>query len=275
MVKTKPFACRTITVGDVSLNVVVQGHGPDVMLLHGFPDSHQLWRNQIPALVAAGYRVIAPDLRGFGDSDAPRATPAYAVPCHVADLVGILDALGIARVRLVGHDWGAVCGWALAAAHPERVDRYVAMSVGHPSAYARGGLMQKLKGYYVLLLQLRGLAEFMLRLGDWRLLRLITRYEAELPKWKAELSRPGRLTAAVNIYRANLGMIFPGERPRVKVPVLGIWSSRDIALSEKQMLMSADYVDAPWRYRRIEGANHWMPLDAPDEVNALLLDYLR
>jgi pimeloyl-ACP methyl ester carboxylesterase len=269
------FTGRKLAVNGITLNVVVEGEGPDVMLVHGFPDSHQVWRKQIPALVAAGYRVIAPDLRGFGDSDVPTEVSAYAVPRFAADLKGVLDALGIAKVRLVGHDWGAVSSWGLVINHPERVDRYVAMSVGHPSAYPRGGLAQKLKGYYVVLLQLRGIAEFLLTAANWRFFRLITSYDAEFPLWKADMSRPGRLTAALNIYRANLGLIFPREYPKVKVPVLGVWSSRDIALAEKQMVLSREYVDAAWRYERIDGANHWLQLDAPDRVNALLLDYLR
>jgi len=268
------FASRRIVVDGVALNVVVEGDGPDVLLVHGFPDSHQVWRKQIPALVAAGYRVIAPDMRGFGDSDAPAAVSAYAVPRFVADLVGVLDALGVARVRLVGHDWGAVCGWALAIAHPGRVDRYVAMSVGHPSAYPRGGLAQKLKGYYVLVMQPPGVAEFLMRVGGWRLFRWITRYPTEFPRWQADLSRPGRLTAAIGIYRANLGLILARRYPNVKMPVLGIWSSRDIALAERQMVLSGEYVDAGWRYERVDGASHWLQLDQPDRINALLLDFL-
>jgi pimeloyl-ACP methyl ester carboxylesterase len=269
------FANRRVTVNGVALNVVIEGEGPDVMLVHGFPDSHEVWRKQIPALVAAGYRVIAPDLRGFGDSDAPTEVTAYAVPRFVADLVGVLDVLGIAKVRLVAHDWGAVCGWAFAIAHPDRVNRYVAMSVGHPEAYPRGGIAQKLKGYYVLFMQLRGVAEWLLKLGDWWFFRVITGFHDEFPVWKRQMSRPGRLTAAVNIYRANLGLILPKKFPRMKVPVLGVWSSADIALAEKQMVISGEYVDATWCYVRVEGASHWLQLDAPAQVNALLLGYLR
>jgi pimeloyl-ACP methyl ester carboxylesterase len=272
--KAAAFASRKIAVSGITLHVMVEGEGPDVLLVHGFPDSHQVWRKQIPALVAAGYRVIAPDMRGFGESAAPAEVSAYAVPRFVADLVGLLDALGIAKARLVGHDWGAVCGWAFAIAHPERIDRFVAMSVGHPSAYPRGGLMQKLKGYYVLVCSL-GVAESLLTFGGWRFLRLMASYDVEFPRWKADLSRPGRLTAAISIYRANLGLLRAKHHLRVKVPVLGVWSSRDLHLTEKQMLLSSEYVDAAWRYQRIEDANHWLPLDAPDEVNALLLDYLR
>jgi pimeloyl-ACP methyl ester carboxylesterase len=269
------FNSRRIVVGGVSLNVVVEGVGPDVLLIHGFPDSHQVWRKQIPALVAAGYRVIAPDLRGYGDSDMPPDVASYAVEPVVADLVGVLDALGVAKVRLVGHDWGAMIGWLLAIAHPSRVDRYAALSVGHPNAYSRAGLMQKLKGYYILVIQARGLAEWLMRLGDWWFFRLMTRYAAEFPVWKAEMVRPGRLRAALGLYRANLWLVLPQKFPQVTVPVLGVWSSDDLFLTEQQMLRSGEHVNAAWRYERLDGVNHWMPLSAPERVNALLLDFMR
>jgi pimeloyl-ACP methyl ester carboxylesterase len=269
------FEPRKYRVNGMELNAVVAGEGPDVLLVHGFPDTHEVWRLQIPVLVDAGFRVIAPDTRGCGESDAPARVADYAVDRLVADLVALLDVLGVEKVRLVGHDWGAVISWHLAIAYPRRVDRYVAMSVGHPTAYASGGIMQKIRGYYVLLLQLRGVAEFLLTRRDWRLFGGMTRYPDALPRWRVSLSRPGRLTAAVNYYRANLGLIVSARCPSAKVPVLGLWSSGDAFLTERQMLASRRHVEGPWRYARIEGANHWLQLTAPDEVNRLLLEYLR
>ncbi len=268
------FNRRTVTVNGQQLNVIVEGAGPDVLLVHGFPDDHTVWRHQIPALVAAGYRVIAPDTRGCGDSAIPLSTSDFKIEKLVADLVGLLDALGIRKVRLVGHDWGAVQAWHLALWHPERVERYMALSVGHPLAYAHGGVAQKLKGYYVLLIQLRGFAEFFARSFDWWPLRMMTRYPAEFPHIRERLSRPGRLTAGFNYYRANLGLIFPAQYPRVKVPVVGIYSDGDLFLTEAQMRNSERFCDAGWEYIRVDGANHWLQLDAPERVNALLLEHL-
>ena len=268
------FNHRTVSVNGQQLNVIVEGDGPDVLLVHGFPDDHTVWRHQIPALVAAGFRVIAPDTRGCGDSAIPAHTGDFKIEKLVADLVGVLDALGIQKVRLLGHDWGAVQAWHLALWHPERVERYVAMSVGHPRAYATGGIAQKLKGYYVLLIQLRGLAEFLARSFDWWPLRMITRYPAEFPHIKARLSRPGRLTAGFNYYRANIGMLLPRELPRAVVPVVGIFSDGDIFLTEAQMRNSAQFCDAGWKYILVEGANHWLQLDAPERVTALLCEHL-
>jgi pimeloyl-ACP methyl ester carboxylesterase len=189
---------RRLRVNGIELAVWIAGEGPPVLLLHGFPDTHAVWRRQISALVAAGYRVIAPDLRGCGQSEAPPAVAAYRIEQLVADVTGLLDALGVERVKLVAHDWGAVIGWQLCIRHPARVERYAALSVGHPNAYAHGGLLQKLKGYYILLFQLRGLIECLLRAGNWWMFRVFTRFPEEFPHWRASLARPGRLTAGIN-----------------------------------------------------------------------------
>jgi pimeloyl-ACP methyl ester carboxylesterase len=135
----------------LALSVQIEGSGPPVLLIHGFPDDHQVWRHQIPALVSAGYTVIAPDLRGCGRSDMPLPVADYRIARLVADLVAVLDALHIGQAKVVGHDWGAVLGWQLAIRHPQRVERYVALSVGHPNAYAAAGVEQKLKGWYALM----------------------------------------------------------------------------------------------------------------------------
>lgn len=268
------FNRRTVVVNGVRLNVIVEGEGPDVLLVHGFPDDHTVWRHQISALVAAGYRVIAPDTRGCGDSEMPPRSADYKIEKLVADLVGLLDALGIDKVRLVGHDWGAVQAWHFALWHPARVERYIALSVGHPGAYASGGIAQKLRGYYIWLIQLRGLIEWLVRAGNWWLLGVLTRYPAEVPHIRQRLSRPGRLTAGCNYYRANLGMLFRAQCARAAVPVVGIYSDGDIFLTEAQMRKSEPFCDAGWKYIRVEGANHWLQLDAPERVNSLLLQYL-
>jgi pimeloyl-ACP methyl ester carboxylesterase len=265
---------RRVRVNDVELNIVTQGDGPAVLLVHGFPDDHTVWRNQIPALVDAGYRVIALDTRGCGESEIKPRESDYAIDKLVADLVGLLDALGIAKVRLVGHDWGALQGWCFAMQHPKRVDRYVAMSAGHPAAYASGGLVQKLKGYYVFCIQLRGLIEFLVTRFDWLLFGLLLHYPAEFPHIRARLSRPGRLTAGFNYYRANLRPMHSKVFPPVKVPVVGIWSDGDIFLTEDQMRGSERYCDAGFRYFRIDGANHWLQLTASEKLNPLLLQLL-
>ena len=183
--KTIPTS-RRYSVNGIEMHVVIAGSGPDVLLLHGFPDSHELWRHQIPALVAAGFRVIAPDLRGFGLTEIPKGgVAAYRADNLVADVVSLLDVLGVAKVRLVAHDWGAAIGWLVAIWHPERIDRYVAISVGHPKAYARGGVKQKLMGWYILMFQLRGLAEWLFSFNNFALFKRLSGFPQELPNWRA------------------------------------------------------------------------------------------
>ena len=266
---------RLIRLRDVELSVRVAGQGPDVLLIHGFPDDHEVWREQVPALVAAGFRVIAPDTRGCGQSSVPPRVSDYHVDRLVDDLVGVLDALGVEKARLVGHDWGAVQAWYLAIRHPERVERCIAMSVGHPYSYWHAGLLQKLRGFYTMVVQLRGLAELMVRAFDWWMFRRFARFPSEFPRIRARLERPGRLTAGFNYYRANLWTVIRQAPERVRVPVVGAWSDGDRFLVERQMTGSAAFCDAGWTYVRLDGLHHWMQLDDPARINALLLEYLR
>ncbi len=266
---------RAYQVNGIRMNVAIAGEGPDVLLVHGYPDTHMVWRKQIPDLVEAGYRVIAPDTRGCGETEMSSRRGYYHIDNLVADLTGLLDVLDVEKVRLVGHDWGSAICWQLAIDHPERVDRFVAISTGHPMAYRRGGLNQKLKGYYTMLFQLPWLPEILLRSFSWFGFRQMTRYPQELAQWQSQLSRPGRLRAGLNYYRANLQLFLGGDAGNVKVPVMGVWSSGDLFLSEAQMRDSGRYVDESFRYERIEGPNHWLQLSGAEKFNPLLLDYLQ
>jgi pimeloyl-ACP methyl ester carboxylesterase len=261
----------------VGLEVLDEGSGPAVLLLHGFPDSSRLWRNQVPVLVSAGFRVVAPDLRGFGESDAPAAVEDYALPRIVADVVAVLDALEVERAHVVGHDWGAAVAWLVAAFVPDRVDRLVAMSVGHPASLRERTIEQREKAWYQLLFQF-DVAEELLTRDDWRLFRDWVRGDGDMERAIADLSRPGRLTAGLNWYRANLHPQLEAEGrpplPPIAAPTLGIWSTGDNYLTEDRMIGSAEQVTGPWRYERVEDASHWLQLDQPERVNALLLEFL-
>jgi pimeloyl-ACP methyl ester carboxylesterase len=224
--------------------------------------------------VQAGYRVVVPDLRGCGETDAPVGKTNYVIKTLIKDVTGMMDHLGIKSARFIGHDWGAIIGWFVAIEHPECVERYVAMSVGHPTAYKRGGIEQKLRSLYAFAFQFPYITEVMTKSFNWLLLRVYTKDHPEVSYWIKDKARPGRLTAGLNWYRANLLRMLFGSTEHAKVPVLGIWSSGDYSLTEKQMKQSALYVDAPWRYKRIENSSHWIQLDAPERLNTLLIDYL-
>jgi pimeloyl-ACP methyl ester carboxylesterase len=269
---------RKSVVGDgVTLAVLDVGEGKPVVLLHGFPDSSHLWRRQLQALVDAGLRVIAPDLRGFGESGRPEHVDDYALSHSVRDVLAVLDALGVERAAVVGHDFGAALAWLVAAFAPERVERLVAMSVGHPNATRERSIEQREKAWYQLLFQFEA-AEQLLMLDGWKLFRDLLRDQGDLYRYLADLSRPGALTAGLNWYRANLAPERALEQrppvPAVAAPTLGLWSSGDNYLTEDGMTRSAEHVSGPWRYERIEDASHWLQLDRPDRVNPLLVEFL-
>jgi pimeloyl-ACP methyl ester carboxylesterase len=264
---------QMLKVHGLDMYVSSLGEGPPVLLLHGFPDSHSVWRHQMRALADAGYRAIAPDLRGYGRSQAPADVASYSIEHLRDDVTGLLDALGIGQVILVGHDWGAAVAWQVAMHAPGRVERLVALSVGHPAAFVSAGLVQRLRSFYMAIFAVPGLAERLLPLGDWWFMRRYISDAAQVAQWRSDFSVPGRLTAALNYYRANLKMAARRNWPPVTMPVLGVWSSRDAALTEEQMRGSASHVAGPFRYERIDGVDHWMQLAAPAQVNALLLDF--
>jgi pimeloyl-ACP methyl ester carboxylesterase len=258
----------------VVLNVREAGKGPAVLLLHGFPDSRRLWNEVSPLLVAAGYRVIAPDLRGYGRSEAPVGVSNYSLGHIVADLRVLIAKLTRDEpVRVIGHDWGAIAAWCLALEHPDLVAANVVLEIGHPREYAVSGLEQKMKGLYTLAWQWPGLSELWLRRNDFAGLRGWARHHPRLEPCIADMSRPGRLTAALNWYRANLRRVLLGRWSDCTVPTLGVWGDRNHCVAEDQMRLSQRRMQAPWRYERIAGARHWLPLDQPERLADLALEW--
>lgn len=246
---------------------------PVALLLHGFPDAAAMWQPQIDALHANGYRCIAPDTVGCGESQIATTRADYNVLRIVADVVALLDHLRLDEVDVVGHDWGAVQAWLLAARHPQRVRRLVALSVGHPMAYARAGTDQKIAGWYIAFFLLAGLSERLLS-GEGRLsLRRVFASHPQMDEVLHRLRAPGRLTAALRIYRASLVTALFTSHPAVAAPTLGIWSRGDRFLVESQMAGSARYVTGPWTYRET-GGGHWIPIEQPDWLNRQLLSFL-
>lgn len=266
-----------ITINELKFSVTEEGHGRPILMLHGFPDSARLWRQQIPALVGAGFRVIAPDQRGFGKTDRPAGKSDYHIQHSLADAVALLDYFELDSVDLISHDWGAAVGWSLSAFHPDRVKRHAALSVGHLTALWNAGIAQRRLAWYMLLFMREGQAEEILMRDDWQWFRELFNHHPEMEAWIQDLGRPGALTAGLNWYRANVDVdTWTREgwvMPNVTVPTMGVWSTGDDYLTEVQMASSAQYVDAEWRYERVVGASHWLMLDRPNAVNALLLDF--
>jgi pimeloyl-ACP methyl ester carboxylesterase len=268
-----------IEANGLGFEVAEEGAGTPVVLLHGFPDTSTLWRHQVAALTSAGFRTIAPDMRGRGRSDRPPDVADYALTKIVGDVTGIMDALGVQRAHVVGHDWGAAVAWLVAMLAPARVDHLVAISVGAPGAGGAPTLEALQKSWYRILFQFEGVAEDLIQRNDWYLMRLLLHgREDELAAYIANLSQPGALTAGLNWYRANL----PVERllgpapalPPVAAPTMGVFGTADVALTEDAMVSSASKVKGAWRYERMEGVGHFIPLEEPDRLNRLLLDFL-
>jgi pimeloyl-ACP methyl ester carboxylesterase len=267
-----------IDVNGISLHVEEQGAGPAVLLLHGWPDSARLWRHQMPALAGAGYRVIAPDQRGFGRSARPAEVSAYRPDVLLADVVGLLDALEVDAAHVVGHDWGAFVAWLIASRCPDRVRSLTALSVPHPGAPRT--LRQREMGWYQLFFQFEGVAEAWLQHDDWALLRQLLRDDGDMEQYLADLSRPGALTASLNWYRAILAPQpppppdAPSPWPQLPMPTMGVWSEQDHYLDGERMKASGAFVDGRWRYEQIPDAGHWIPLEDPEVVTNLLVDWL-
>ncbi len=257
---------------------------PAAILLHGFPDSSAVWEKVTPLLVTSGFRVIAPDLRGFGETDMAASVADYDIQTGASkDVLALMDALKIEVAHIAGHDFGAPVAWMLAAQRPERFKTLTAISVGHTRAFLKAGWEQKWRSTYILFHQFRGVCEAAYRANNWALLRKHWSAHGDMEETIGMLSRPGRLTAGLNWYRANISigrMLKPppqgafGEEI-VRIPTLGVWSVGEAYLTEAQMKLSEDYVDAPWRYERMKNASHWISYDAPDELAWVMISHWR
>ncbi|GAB4505027.1 MAG: alpha/beta hydrolase [Anaerolineales bacterium] len=282
------FEHASIVANGICLHVVLAGppDGPPVLLLHGFPEFWFGWRKQIPALVRAGYRVIAPDQRGYNLSDKPKGIHAYRLDILVADILGLMDALGYEQVNLVGHDWGAAVAWALAMRYPERLHKLGILNVPHPSVMLnflrRGDPEQWRRSWYIFAFQLPFLPEALLRARNWRNLeralrgsgKIHTFSKEEVAEYKGAWSQSGALTAMLHWYRAMLRYrpTWTGDL-RIHVPTLILWGMQDVALSHRMARLSLDYCQ-DGKLILFEDATHWVQHDAAEEVNQLLLEFL-
>ncbi|SRR6266545_2126794 len=273
----------------VRLHYVEAGSGPLVLLLHGFPEFWYGWRRQIPALVNAGFRVVAPDLRGYNLSDKPRGVDAYRMRPLVNDVAGLIRACGAKRAHLVGHDWGAVVAWAFAMRRPELLDRLVVLNGPHPASFLRElrHLRQLRKSWYMFFFQLPWLPEALARKRRFAMLMYPFRRDPKRPgtfderdreRYAAAFDQPGALTSMINYYRAMFRRKGSGRlrsiSRKIERPVLVVWGDGDRYLG--RVLAQPDprlVPNATVEY--LSGVSHWVHHERPDEVNALMVDFLR
>ena len=289
---------RQLQVNGIELHVSELGSGPPVILCHGFPELWYSWRHQLPALASAGYRAVAPDLRGYGQSSIPRDVDAYDLPSVCEDMLGLLDALGEARAVFIGHDWGASLVWQLALAHPARVTAVVGMSVPFmPRPHAPPvGLLRKAFGedFYIAWFQQPGVADAALA-RDTR--RTLTTRKQWTPRWSEEAEQPSRpswlteedlrvyveafertgFTGGLNYYR-NLDRTWQltagFAKCRIEQPALFLTGSRDPVQRFMPAEIMNGYLDDLHGSVVIEGAGHWVAQERPSEVNEALLRFL-
>jgi pimeloyl-ACP methyl ester carboxylesterase len=272
----------TVNRGTLAFDVIEHGpqDGDPVLLLHGFPQHATAWAGVAARLAARGYRCVAPDQRGYSPGARPSTVRAYAADELVDDVLAVIDAVAGpgGRAHVVGHDWGAIVGWRLAAHHPDRVRSLTAVSVPPPAALL-GALRtsrQALASWYVLAFQIPGLAERAFRAGDGafsrRLVRLLQssgQARAAAERDAAALADPAALTAALNWYRAAR-FTRVGDDPPVRVPSLYVWSDGDTAITRPAALAADRYVEGPFRYVELRGTSHWILDEAPGELAELV-----
>ncbi|MBS2027415.1 MAG: alpha/beta hydrolase [Deltaproteobacteria bacterium] len=275
---------RLIDVGEVRLNVAIQGEGKPVLLLHGFPEFWYSWRHQMDALASAGFCAIAPDLRGYNKSDKPRDVSAYRLDRIEQDVVGLLKALGHEKAHVVGHDWGGALAWTFGARHGEHVDKLVVMNAPPPGRMLRAFRTRKqlAKSWYMFFFQLPFLPEratrdpnFMRRALRGMAVNKVRFSDADIARFEEAYAQPGAATGALNWYRAAFR--YPKvnlKLPPAERPTMLIWGERDTALG-LELLEGLEPFARDLRIERIPNASHWVQQDAPEEVNKLLLQFLR
>lgn len=279
---------RRIEANGQSFMVDEAGAGDAVALcLHGFPECRFSWRFQLPALAAAGWRAVAPDLRGYGDSSQPEGRDAYRMEHLVADAAALFDALGARRRLLIGHDWGALIAWSVAMQRTRPLDGLVVMNVPHPAVFRcvlRRSWAQRGRSWYVGFFQLPWLPEALLTAGRARAVaRAFSRMAIDksafppevLDRYRQNALRPGAMTAMLNYYRANFAGLSnnAAPSPMIEVPTLMIWGEADTALGLELTEGYGPYV-ADFTLERLPGVSHWVQQEAPDAVNARLLAWL-
>ncbi|MBS2013641.1 MAG: alpha/beta hydrolase [Deltaproteobacteria bacterium] len=290
------FLHRRLSVGEVTLHVAEArpaGHEasakmpadiPLVVMCHGFPEFWWSWRHQMTALSQAGVWAVAPDMRGYNESDKPEGVGSYEVEKLAGDVAGLIRALGRERAFIVGHDWGGMVSWAFAQTYPEMVERLAILNVPHPLQMTKGlrTLKQLMKSWYMFYFQLPfGIPERSLAQSDYAGLRKLFEEDGfpreEIEHYVDAMRVPGATTGAINWYRAAIRRVLTGRTPeskRIDCPTLVIWGEKDRFLGKEISVPPERFVPNQ-RVVHIPEATHWVQNAAIDRVNALLLEHVK
>jgi pimeloyl-ACP methyl ester carboxylesterase len=277
MAKMKQFTRNNLVfdVGDEG-----REDGDVIVLLHGYPETKESWDGVVPALTDAGYRVLAPDQRGYSPGARPRGRWAYRQTELVADVLALADAADASRFHVVGHDWGGAVAWGLGMWHPDRVKTLSVLSTPHPRAFLRSMVTssQALHSWYMFFYQLPLIPDLS-ALGPSRRIFRRTLVRSGLPEHAADryIARLGgrrAMASIINWYRA-MPFTAPRRYRPVSVPTMYVYSTGDFALGRKAADLTERYVTGPYRYEVLDGVSHWIPEERPAEVARLLLDHVR
>jgi pimeloyl-ACP methyl ester carboxylesterase len=279
-----PIRTRYLKANGITFAIDEAGDGGDVaLLLHGCPENRAAWRQQVPYLAQLGWHVVAPDLRGYGETSRPDAKDAYHLEHLTEDVVALFAALGARRKMLIGHDWGGVIAWQVAIRQRVALDGLVILNAPHPSIFDRvlkRGWRQKLRSWYILLFLLPWLPEKVLTSGNGQnLVRGLSRQMRHaapdlLEIYRRNVIEPGAATAMLNYYRVN-ALNFSANGPnegKIATPTLMIWGDDDLYLDVALTQGNEDFV-ADFTLKRLPHVSHWVQQDASDEVNALIAEW--
>ena len=269
-------------VGDVQLHYVEAGSGPLVVLLHGFPEFWYGWREQFAPLVKAGFRVVAPDLRGYDLSSKPDEFSEYTTDKAAADIRGLIQELGASSASVVGHDFGGSVAWTLAMNSPEVVNRLVILNAAHPRKLNEGLMhpRQLERSWYFFYFQLPDLPENHARRDNWKFLTDFLRdaqppyTEQELDRYREAWSQPGAAKGMIDYYRAAVRLGSKQKVLPISAPTLVIWGEEDRYLGSDLAEPHQEDVPNLVRVERLPNASHWVHHDAAKRVNELLVDFL-
>ena len=271
-------------IGDQRLHYVEAGEGPLIVLLHGFPEFWYAWREQIGPLAAAGFRVVAPDTRGYNLSSKPDGVAAYDIGLLAADIRDLIHERGAETALLAGHDWGGSIAWATAMNHPEVVDRLAILNAAHPRKLSQGlhhpGQLRK--SWYFFFFDLPDLPETVVHANGWHFFRHFLRdarpafTPEQTDRYIQAWSQPGAATAMINYYRSSVRT--PPKKAEaqihtVKAPTLVIWGERDRYLGPELAEPEHDDVPSLDRVERLPDASHWVHHDEAERVTQLLIDF--
>ncbi len=265
MTTAETWQHQYIVTNGIRMHYVTQGEGPLIVLLHGFPEFWYSWRFQIPFLAKHGFTVVAPDLRGYNDTDKPRK--GYDIPTLLRDIEGLIKGLGHQNAIIVGHDWGGVLAWAFAINYPEMTERLIVMNAPHPAAMIREmrTLKQLRKSWYVFAFQIPWLPEYMLGRN----------HANEVGRML--MSKPGAIKAAISYYRQlfwRLPFSFKSYEVRIEAPTLLIWGEQDIALGIELTTGLERWVN-DIQIKRIPDSGHWVQQEQTEKVNQYMLEFLQ